>query len=74
MITKDRDGMYNFSSEEKCIEKAENRMKKIKFIYEDWSSSELRHSYKGKSTGEFKISPSPTPTSRNREAISCSQR
>ena len=74
MITKDRDGMYKFSSEEKCIEKAENRMKKIKFIYEDWSSSELRHSYKGKSTGEFKISPSPTPTSRNREAISCSQR
>lgn len=48
-------------------------MKSVVENYDYWSVSETKHSYKGKSTGEFKISPSPTPTSRNREAISCSQ-
>lgn len=62
-----------FYDKAKCIEEGKRKMKSVVKDYDYWSVSEIKHSYKGKSTGEFKISPSPTPTSQNREAISCSQ-
>ena len=72
MIT--QESSRRFYDKAKCIEEGKRKMKSVVKDYDYWSVSEIKHSYKGKSTGEFKISPSPTPTSQNRETISCFQR
>lgn len=56
-----------FYDKAKCIEEGKRKMKSVGENYDDWSASEIKHSYKGKSTGEFKISPSPQPTSRKNQ-------
>jgi len=73
MIT--QESSRRFYDKAKCIEEGKRKMKSVVKNYDDWSSHEFLHSFAGICKNkDCLVSPSPTPTSQNREAISCLQR